>query len=256
MQSHLMGGVMSYNDLHKAVVGANALQQGTNVRVTKCVQPFFFFVEDENHQDSPVFRGLCTFGSGKADDPTWGYNGQTTFVMVEGASNNAPLADMRVPWDDEVERSFDDTEQDGWIYNNAVNIDLDKCTFVKDDLDRDICNATIEALIKKAFNYLYWHNPNLEAFNGTRQALLNDPTSLSLVKSYWTTDHYLMRYDFKTESWVDGGFKGSTLISDTNTYYKRRKLDTTVNLENDDDYDDSVIFANINWTLTSAEITQ
>ena len=60
MQSHLMGGVMSYNDLHKAVVGANALQQGTNVRVTKCVQPFFFFVEDENHQDSPVFRGLCT----------------------------------------------------------------------------------------------------------------------------------------------------------------------------------------------------
>ena len=170
MQSHLAGGVMSYNDLHKAVVGANALQQGTNVRVTKCVQPFFFFVEDENHVDSPVFRGLCTFGSGKADDATWGYNKQTDFVMIEGASNNAPLADMRVPWDDEVERSFDDGEQDGWIYgnDNAVNIDLDKCTFVKDELDRDICNGTIENKIKKAFNYLYWHNPNILAYNGTR----------------------------------------------------------------------------------------
>lgn len=256
MQSHLAGGVMSYNDLHKAVVGANALQQGTNVRVTKCVQPFFFFVEDENHQDSPVFRGLCTFGSGKADDPTWGYAKQTKFVMIEGASNNAPLADMRVPWDDEIERSFDGTEQDGWIYAGAVNIDLDKCKFEKDSQNNDICNSTIETIIKKAFNYLYWHNPNLAAFNGTRQDLLNDPTSLSLVKSYWTTDHYLMRYDFKGESWVDAGFKGSTLISDTNTYYKKRKLDTLVNLENDEDYNDSVILANIDWTQTSDNITQ
>ena len=257
MQSHLDGGVMSYNDLHKAVVGANALQRGTNVRVTKCVQPFFFFVEDENHADSPVYRGLCTFGSGKADDPTWGYTGQTTFMMVEGASNNAPLADMRVPWDDEVEPSFDDGEQDGWIYDGATNVDLDKCTFVTDEQNQKICNPTAEALVKKAFNYLYWHNPNIEAYEGTRQSLLNDPTGLSLVKSYWTSDHYLMRYNFKTSSWVDAGFKGSTLISDTNTYYKRRKLDTQVNLENDEDYNDSVILAGVNWDApTTAEITE
>jgi len=66
-----------------------------------------------------------------------------------------------------------------------------------------------------------------------------------------------MRYNFKTSSWVDAGFKGSTLISDTNTYYKRRKLDTQVNLENDEDYNDSVILAGVNWDApTTAEITE
>lgn len=231
MHSHLCGGVSSYNDLHTAVVGRNSLQTSTNkARVAKYTEPFFFFVQ-EKETDEPVYRGACTFGPGKMDDVTWGFDkknsAHTDFCMIEGAENNYPLTDMRVPWDHNVKAHVSDGEVDGWGYPDAesVNIDLDKSMTHKVDGVKVPIDSTV-ALISAAWNFLYWHNPRITYYNNTYENFMVD-TALDQTMAYWLTQgtykYCLFRYDMVTETWVHAGMWKGTPESGA---YEVRNLQT------------------------------
>ena len=214
MQSHLCGGVRSFNDLHTAVVGKNSLQLAkSNARVAKYTEPFFFFVQ-ETENGVPVYRGASTFGPGKMDDPTWGFDknnpNHAGFVMLEGAENNSPLTDMRVPWDHKVLPHFDDGEIDGFGYPtaNEVNIDVDK--FVARKVNgQKVFREDVENRVKAAWNFLYQHNPKMTYYNNTYENFIADQT-LDQTMQYWLTQgtykYCLFRYDYEAETWVHAGF--------------------------------------------------
>ena len=65
-----------FNDLFKAVCGGNSITNTEgfeNCRVAVLQKPFLFFVqEDENSE--PQFKSFMTFGPGKGDKPTFGYD--------------------------------------------------------------------------------------------------------------------------------------------------------------------------------------
>lgn len=211
MQSHLCGGVSSYNDLHTAVVGRNALQiESSKARVAKYTEPFFFFVQ-EGENSVPVYRGACTFGPGKMDDMTWGFSKSKFphFAMIEGAENNYPLTDMRIPWDHKVLPHIKDGEIDGWGYptSDDVNIDLDKAVTTTVDGVKAPTDAIMTTL-QNAWNFLYWHNPRITYFNGTYDNFLA-ASNLDTTMSYWLTQgndkYHLFRYDQSAGLWVNAG---------------------------------------------------
>lgn len=217
MQSHLPGGVSSYNDLHTAIVGKNTMQQDTpNARVCKVVEPFFFFVQASENSD-PVYRGPSTFGPGKMDDVTWGYNKSkhTDFIMIEGAENNSSLSDMRVPFDHKVLNHYDDGELDGWSYpiESKVNLDMDKCKSVTVD-GYKVPNENVMNYVRAAWNFLYWHNPRIKYYLGNATQFLSDNT-VDQSYSYWFTEgdsiaakYEMYRWEELTEStgqWVKAG---------------------------------------------------
>lgn len=233
MQSHLQGGVRSYNDLHTAIVGKNSLQQRTsNARVAKYTEPFFFFVQEAENSD-PVYRGPCTFGPGKMDDVTWGFDKSIDldFIMIEGAENNSSLSDMRVPFDHKVLPSIEDGELVGWAYpvEAKVNLDMDKCVTQKVNGVKVPRDETM-VYVKGAWNFLYWHNSRIKYYLGTASALVND-SSLDNTYAYWVTQsdgvaqkYELYRWEELTEDnghWVKAGMWDSTLEA-----YAARNLST------------------------------
>lgn len=216
MQSHLCGGVSSFNDLHTAIVGQNTIQQSNPLaRVAKYTEPFFYFTQ-ETESSTPLFRGACTFGPGKMDDPTWGFkkSSHRLFCMIEGAENNSPLTDMRVPWDHKVLPHYDDDEVDGYGYPtaNQVNIDLDKCVTQTVDGRKVPIDDTLNK-IKDAWNFLYQHNPRITYYNGTYEQFIID-TSLDQTMAYWLTQgtyrYCLFRYDSEAETFVHAGMWNGT----------------------------------------------
>jgi hypothetical protein len=219
MQSHLCGGVASYNDLHTAIVGKNDLQVDTpNARVSKYTEPFFFFVQ-ETETAEPEYRGPSTFGPGKMDDVTWGLKKKVHkyFAMIEGAENNYPLTDMRVPFDENVTAHFDSGEQDGWNdpVKGDVAIDIDKfASSATDSEGNSIPSEEITNKIKAAWNFLYWHNPRITYYSNAYETFLTDD-SLDTTMAYWFTSgtrkYQLVRYAGEKLGWVDAGMlSGST----------------------------------------------
>ena len=216
MQSHLCGGTRSYNDLHTEIVGKNSIQQFNSLaRVAKYTEPFFYFTQ-ETEGGTPLYRGACTFGPGKMDDPTWGFvkSQHGSFVMLEGAENNSPLTDMRVPWDHKVLPHFEDNECDGFGYPTAdeVNIDVDK--FVAQTVDgKKVLKDAVLTKEKDAWNFLYQHNPRITYYNGTYEQFIIDE-NLDTTMAYWLTQgtyrYCLFRYDNEAESFVHAGMWNGT----------------------------------------------
>lgn len=229
MQSHLMGSCRLYNDLHRAVVGATSIQQqNSKARVAKYQELFLYFTQADN-EPAPVFQGPMTFGAGKMDDPTWGYkkNDHAMFCMIEGADNNLPLTDMRVPWQsNRITVEEEDGEVAGWVYNGAVNLDLDRCKTVTRDfavLDANMQRTTkslkgpsvaVEAKIKEFINFFYRHNPRIKVWvgpwTGSGGFMASDQQTSARDWLWWCTagdDAYkLRRYDFVDQLWVEAGW--------------------------------------------------
>ena len=233
MQSHLQGGVTSYNDLHTSICGKNTMQNATaNARVAKVTRPFFFFVQTSESSD-PVYRGPCTFGPGKMDDVTWGYkkSSHADFIMIEGAENNSSLSDMRVPFDHKVLNHYDDGELDGWSYPVVakVNLDMDKAKLVTQG-GYKVPTETVMGYVKAAWNFLYWHNPRIKYYLGNVTQFLADGT-VDNTYCYWMTEgnataakYELYRWEELTESsgqWVKAGMWDSYSSS-----YAARNLQT------------------------------
>lgn len=207
MQSHKMGATKLYNDLYQEVVGKNeitSIDGLENCRVCVYEDPFLVFQQTEDDSE-PVFIGLGTFGSGKADKPTFGYDKAKTpdMLMIEGSDNNPRLTKHQMPW---IEGDvYYDEEEEGYVYKTANG------TITSWDYDLGNQN-TINRFIE-AFNFVYSYTNHLKPFVGTAtqlNAASKDDVDTSYC--YWVTktDDNSARYDMFTfneisQTWVPGG---------------------------------------------------
>lgn len=207
MQSHKMGATKLYNDVYKEVVGKNeitSISGKENCRVCVYEDPFLVFQQTENDAE-PVFIGMGTFGSGKADKPTFGYDKENTpdMLMIEGSDNNPRLTKHQMPWiEDDV---YYDENEEGYVYktnNKPVT-----------SWDYDLGNQETISRFIEAFNFIYSYSNRLKPFVGTATQL-NAASSDDVDTSYcyWVTraENSTARYDMFTfneisQTWVPGG---------------------------------------------------
>ena len=239
MQSHKMGATRLYNDVMKAVTGGMALHQtNSKARFAVLEDSFFFFTAHPDDNFKVEYRGLSTFGSGKCDKPTWGYPTNKNAFVFEGANNNLPLCDFRVPADDDV---VYDPSEEAWCYNGVESMDYDLGktesrldgegkVIMLDDEAAEFPTQKNEAIFRKYCNFIYTHGTALEYFRGSRTqfeqkyaALVAamshdsptyDPDASEQVadmqkKKYWFSEgseqFHLVRYDYVRTKWVDAG---------------------------------------------------
>ena len=202
MQSHKLGSTSLYNDLQRAVVGGNPITQTEgfeNCRTAVIQKPFYMFQQTDANSE-PVFVGLFTWGPGKGDKPTFGYDKSVfpDFIMLEGADNGAPLVTHRVPWNDDV--TYDEGEE-AYMYNGAKQWEV---SMGKNNLIGEFIEA---------FNFIYELNPDVHPFVGTAEELKASKDK-DTSAFYWVTQesssanrYDLYRYDILTKSWVDAGIQ-------------------------------------------------
>lgn len=220
MQSHLTGVNNLYNDLHKAIVGKNSLQESySEARVSKYTEPFLFFTQASD-SDTPIYRGPCTFGAGKMDKPTWGYVKKLhpMFTMIEGSDNNYDLTDMRVPftWGDTdcpENITYQGGDYEGFFYNGKQCLDFDAGATQKDT--QETPTEELITRIAEVWNFLYLHSPMVQYYKGTFEAFQqSDAAKNNVFNKYWCTDgteaYKLKRYDYVNQKWVDAGLWNST----------------------------------------------
>ena len=216
MQSHLTGANNLYNDLHRIIVGKNAMQEACETaRVSKYTEPFLFFTQALD-SDTPVFRGPCTFGAGKMDKVAAGYDKKTypNFTLLEGSDNNYELTDMRVPftWNcpDCSENITYSAEDEGFFYNGKQCIDFDAGATD----DNEVPKEDIIKLLQNAWNFLYLHSPMVSYYKGTFDAFQASDEAKNVFNKVWCTDgddaYKLKRYDFVDKKWVDAGLWDDT----------------------------------------------
>ena len=123
MQSHKEGATKLYDRAYKAIFPEGTLYSGGKKACLEEAFMYFYYNVDDNAkldtitiedlytttvingitvaQDSDVkFFGFQTWGSAKADDPTYGYDENITpeYVLFEGADNASPGANFKQPW--------------------------------------------------------------------------------------------------------------------------------------------------------------
>ncbi len=238
MQSHKQGATDFFNDIMKKVCEDDLptwMKNNDAPRFAVQEHEFFFFNQPYGY-DEPIFIGFSTFGSGKCDKPTWGYNKKQMFGF-EGLNNNLPLCDFRVPADDDVVYS---SEKEAWMYNGTAsfeysigdtkkkknpdgttmtNSDGSTAKFPTDDNDK---------YFRKYVNFIYTHDPRIDYFNGTRsefdayftkvmeaatsEGATEEATALldtMQTTKWWMRDgdeaFHLLRYNFVQNKFVDAG---------------------------------------------------
>lgn len=233
MQSHKQGATELYNLLHTAIVGKNSLQKADpKARVTVLERPFLYFLQTPEDTE-PVFHGLGTFGPGKMDKPTWGYDDENPehadFAMLEGSDNNKPLTDMRVPWDDNVTYNV---KEEYFEYNGDGCLDFDAgLVYEEDDDEGHVADQPLDNIVeyyKEAWNWAFMHCPMILPYtDGNLEAFLED-TSVNTEKQYWMTRagggaaiYDVYRYDFINKTWVLAGLNigGIYQTKNLNTLY-------------------------------------
>ena len=229
-QGHKLGLTWAYTDLFKELVKrSNISNPGQiaaqpNARISVYQKPFLFF-HRETENDPWTFKYLMTFGAGKGDKPTFGFNKNTTpnMLMVEGADNDVPMALFATPWDNSVTY---DTDEEAWIYGNMKNINFGfgKTT----EIDGQEYPAQTDGLnaIKEFWNFVYLHNTSIIRFyDGTLEQLQNNiarpqqgatgSVAPSTNYVYWLTDdnhlYEMYKYNANTAEWINAGINGASL---------------------------------------------
>jgi hypothetical protein len=197
MQSHKMGSCNLYNDCWRKICPNSIVQtQGfEGVRAAVPQKPFLLFVR-ESADAEPVFKSFVTFGPGKGDKPTFGYDKAKfpAYLCIEGADNDMPVVMGRVPWDDDCTLDGED-----WKYNGKKQFSL-----VFGDTSK-------VSYFKTAWNFVYQYYPNILPYTGTLAELRADSTADTSVH-YWMTaagagyaKYDLYRWDDLTSTWVEAG---------------------------------------------------
>lgn len=204
MQSHLWGACKTYDLLHRKVVGATPLQQYIPTAVSaKHMEPFMFFNQEGN--GNVYFKGMGTYGAGKADKVTWGYvkKQMPMYALIEGSDNNLPMTGFRVPFD-EITAKYD-VEGEGWLYNGQQSFDFD----LGATDDNDIPKQEITNRWADIHNFIYLHGTNIKYYNGTFDAFKQSSKVTDTDYKYWCTQgaeaFVLKRYDFIGKEWIDAG---------------------------------------------------
>ena len=123
MQSHKQGAIKLYDKAYKEIFPEGKLYNGGKKACLEEAFMYFYYNVDNDSQldtitmedlytvstvnnivvanDARVkFLGFQTWGSAKADDPTYGYDEDKTpeYLLVEGADNASPGANFKQPW--------------------------------------------------------------------------------------------------------------------------------------------------------------
>ena len=260
MQSHKLGATKAFHDLWEACVDKSTFSEVELMgRRAVLEDPFLaFYIESDiestynkdsnpDAEGSPMkeitpeyleslddtlikFAGFQTWGSGKGDDATSGYDEDLTpgYLMLEGAENDGKLANFLTPWmPDCIELSGETYKTLGLIVDDQGNISygtfdsLDVDFGLAEDSKTELCEAAKKTMEKfiEAYNFVYMHTINLEAYTGTIS--LNDNSNkgvLDVTKKYYITnakysdptgfsaDQWdVFRYDQYSTMWVPAG---------------------------------------------------
>lgn len=214
MQSHKMGACNLYNDLYREICGSNSVTTfSSGERVTVKEEPFLYLVQrTAGTEDSlKVFQGLCTFGPGKADKPTWGVSDDDLKAgdsMLEGSLNNNPLGDTRVPFVDNGTIKYS-VKNEAFMYAGAKNLNFSfgdtadlhdgqgAWNLVKQDGDEPSTEVPTTAQVKlwqPIINFLYLCNVGIKPWSGT-------PAELTAAAS---DDDF----DYKSAYWMNSSGSG------------------------------------------------
>lgn len=113
MQTHKQGSCNTYDDTYRSIFSSKLDEVfPLGGRKTCLENEFLYFyynitpeqsletITIEETLDGARFMGFQTWGSAKADDPTYGYDGDITpeYILMEGADNGNPGANFKVPW--------------------------------------------------------------------------------------------------------------------------------------------------------------
>lgn len=206
MQSHLIGACNTYDLLHRKVVGDTPLQQVIPDAVSaKRTEPFMFF--NQEGSGNVYFKGMGTYGAGKADKVTWGFvkKQMPMYALIEGSDNNLPMTGFRVPFDENT--AVYDVDGEGWLYNGQQSFDFD----LGNTDDNDVPTDVITQRWADIHNFIYLHSTNLKYFNGTYEEFLQSSSASDTNYKYWCTQgdqaFYLKRYDFIGKDWVEAGLQ-------------------------------------------------
>lgn len=218
MQGHKMGYTRAFTDLAKLLMANGQLSTPgqislqPNARLAVYERPFLFF-HRETENDPWTFRYLMTWGAGKGDKPTFGFNEETTpnMMMVEGADNDKPVAQFMAPWNNDVTY---DTGKEAWYYGGEKNIN-----FGFGVTENKIPSATPVGILQGFFNFCYLHTQNIDYYSGSLEDLMADSSKRKFTsRLLWVTlasqsaNRYdLFRWDVAGESWVPAGVNKETL---------------------------------------------
>ena len=221
MQSHKMGATRLFNDSMKAVCKDELPSWFADNKARFAVyEDSFFFFNQPAGASEPIFIGFSTFGSGKCDKATWGYDKKKMFAF-EGLNNNLPLCDFRVPADENVTYNVDD---EAWGYNGIKSFEYSLGATNGDDTP----TASNDALFRRYVNFIYAHDTRMECYRGSRTdfdqyyaaiydratvvgAADEDTKLLDTVQTtkYWLRDgeeaFHLLRFDYVSGKFVDAG---------------------------------------------------
>lgn len=233
MQSHLIGACKAYDLLHRKVVGNTPLQDVVPTAVAaKHTEPFMYFNQEGDGRI--YFKGMGTYGAGKADKVAWGYvkKEMPLYALIEGSDNNLPMTGFRVPFDKNT--AVYDCDGEGWLYNGVQNFDFDLGateTFSDDTQegegwqfvntgknDGEVPSKAIRDRWAAIHNFVYLHGTNLKFFDGTFDQFKSSAAAQDTQYKYWFTQganqYCIKRYDFINKQWVESGlFDGSVYIA-------------------------------------------
>lgn len=238
MQSHLIGACTTYDLLHRKVVGATPLQQNVPTAVSaKHMEPFMLFNEDGG---ATYFKGMGTYGAGKADKVSWGFvkKKMPMYALIEGSDNNYPMTGFRVPFDKNT--AVYSCEDEGWLYNGQQSWDFDLgntfdlegsndedgYSYIMSDKYKEAPTKLIRDKWADICNFIYLHSGNLKYYDGTFAQFKNSKEAEDVNFKYWCTadnNLYLYRYDYINKEWVHSGlldgedYKQVSLKSDVMT---------------------------------------
>lgn len=224
MQSHLIGACKAYDLLHRKVVGNTPLQDVVPTAVAaKHTEPFMYFNQEGDGR--VYFKGMGTYGAGKADKVAWGYvkKEMPMYALIEGSDNNLPMTGFRVPFDKNT--AIYDCDGEGWLYNGVQNFDFDLgATETFSDAtqegegwqfvntgknDGEVPSKAIRDRWAAIHNFVYLHGTNLKFFDGTFTQFKDSAAAQDTQYKYWftqgTNNFQLKRYDFINKQWIDAG---------------------------------------------------
>ena len=232
MQSHLIGACKTYDLLHRKVVGDTPLQERVPSAVAaKHTEPFMYF--NQEGDGNVYFKGMGTYGAGKADKVAWGFvkKEMPMYALIEGSDNNLPMTGFRVPFDKNT--AVYDCDGEGWLYNGVQNFDFDLGNtelysdatqqgegwkFVNTDAnDGEVPSKAIRDKWADIHNFIYLHSTNLKFFDGTFEQFKESSAAQDTNYKYWCTQggeaFRLKRYDYIGNQWVD-----ASLLQSNNQY--------------------------------------
>lgn len=216
MQSHKLGAIWAYDELWQILVnnGSDGRPVLKDTHACCYEKPFLCFYQIGN--GNPVFCGFQTWGSGKGDKKTFGYDKKKSpdYMCISGADNGAIAALYQMPW---IVNKNSQGAWEGNIYAHSVTIntgdikngycyksgnsdtlafeveigskydggETDKGVVRIEDEAKGGTENTLFTTFAEFANFVFACAPLLKPYAGTEAQLIADSENLVRDHQYW-----------------------------------------------------------------------